>query len=352
MDTLILSLFSGCGGLDLGFERAGFTVGLAYDIRSSAIASWNRNRPSTHCRGHVADLTAIHLKDMDDNYGAKFEPSGVIGGPPCQSFSRANHFRSDTDPRHRLVRRFFTIALRFHRNRRPLDFILMENVPELAKAENGKLLAREKIRLKQHGFDFQEFILDAACYSVPQHRKRLFLLAVPESKLMMKFWASPSGKNTKKTVGDAIRNLPQPVHFQRGLRHGAFHPNHWCMTPKSHKFFDGSLVAGDSSGRSFKTLGWNTPSITVSYGNREVHVHPDGQRRLSVFESMRLQGFPDDYVLEGTLSAQIDQVSEAVPPPLAEAVAIFIKSILNNNKLYANDNASSYVCNSLSASEE
>lgn len=349
---MILSLFSGCGGLDLGFERAGFTVGLAYDIRSSAIASWNRNRPNTHCRGYVADLTAIHLKDMDDNYGEKFEPSGVIGGPPCQSFSRANHFRSDADPRHRLVRHFFTIALRFHRNRRPLDFILMENVPELAKAENGKLLARERKRLKQHGFELQKLILDAACYSVPQHRKRLFLLAVPENKLMMKLWTSPSRKNTKRTVGDAIRNLPQPVHFQRGLRHGAFHPNHWCMTPKSHKFFDGSLVAGDSSGRSFKTLGWNTPSITVSYGNREVHVHPDGQRRLSVFEAMRLQGFPDDYVLEGTLSAQIDQVSEAVPPPLAEAVAISIRSIQNSNKPDTNNSTSYYISSSLNTSGE
>lgn len=351
---LILSLFSGCGGLDLGFERAGFTIGLAYDIRSSAIASWNRNRPSIHCRGYVADLTEILLKNMDSNYGARFEPFGVIGGPPCQSFSRANHFRSNIDPRHRLVRHFFTIALRFHRSRRPLDFILMENVPELAKAENGKLLARERKRLKQHGFDFQEFILDAACYSVPQHRRRLFLLAVPENNLMMKLWTSPSGKNTKQTVGDAIRNLPQPVHFQRGLRQGAlpFHPNHWCMTPKSHKFFDGSLVAGDSSGRSFKTLGWNTPSITVSYGNREVHVHPDGQRRLSVFEAMRLQGFPDNYVLEGTLSAQIDQVSEAVPPPLAEAVAISIRSILNNNKPDTNDDASSHAYNPLSTSGE
>lgn len=351
---LILSLFSGCGGLDLGFERAGFTVGLAYDIRASAIASWNHNRPSAHRRGYVADLTAILLKNMDNNYGAKFEPSGVIGGPPCQSFSRANHFRSDTDPRHRLVRHFFTIALRFHRSRRSLDFILMENVPELAKAENGKLLARERKRLKQHGFELQELILDAACYSVPQHRKRLFLLAVPENNLMMKPWTSPSGKSTKKTVGDAIRNLPQPVHFQRGLHQDAlsFHPNHWCMTPKSHKFFDGSLVAGDSSGRSFKTLGWNTPSITVSYGNREVHVHPDGQRRLSVFEAMRLQGFPDNYVLEGTLSAQIDQVSEAVPPPLAEAVAVSIKSILNDNKSDTNDDASSCAYNSLSTLEE
>ena len=109
------------------------------------------------------------------------------------------------------------------------------------------------------------------------------------------------------------------------------HPNHWCMTPKSRRFFDGSLLEGYSSHRSFKTLAWDEPSITVSYGHREVHVHPSGKRRLSVFEAMRLQGFPDDYVLDGTLSAQIDQVSEAVPPPLAEVVAMSIKSALESS---------------------
>ena len=69
------------------------------------------------------------------------------------------------------------------------------------------------------------------------------------------------------------------------------------------------------------TLQWDAPSLTVAYGHREVHIHPGCHRRLSVFEAMRLQGFPDDYELVGTLSAQITQVSEAVPPPLAEAVA-------------------------------
>ena len=68
----------------------------------------------------------------------------------------------------------------------------------------------------------------------------------------------------------------------------------------------------------------------MSYGHREVHVHPNGTRRLSVFEAMRLQGFPDSYVLEGSLSAQIDQVSEAVPPPMAQAVARSIGSALGN----------------------
>ena len=328
---MLLSLFSGCGGLDLGFERAGFDIGLAYDIRAHSIASWNRNRPESP-HGHVANLSAIRFPDMDRDHGGRFAPSGVIGGPPCQSFTRANSSPSPDDPRSKLVRRFFSIALRFHRHRRPLDFILMENVPDLAKAKKGRLLAREIKRLDEHGFDTCHFLVDAACHSVPQYRKRLFLLALPKNSLAIQRWSSPVGADERRTVLDAIHGLPSPVHFSRGVQEDAIpvHPNHWCMTPKSRRFFDGSLVEGYSSDRSFKTLAWDEPSITVSYGHREVHVHPSGKRRLSVFEAMRLQGFPDDYVLDGTLSAQIDQVSEAVPPPLAEAIATSIKSALEN----------------------
>lgn len=326
---MLLSLFSGCGGLDLGFERAGFEIGLAYDIRPSAIASWNRNRPDT-ARGHVADLVSIHLADMDRHYGAKFVPAGVIGGPPCQSFSPANSSPLADDPRSKLVRRFFTLALRFHRERRPLDFILLENVPGLAKAENGRLLAREVERLEQHGFNVVLFFADAASYAVPQFRNRFFVLVLPKDAPATEGWRKPVGNTKRRTVRDAIGDLPSPAYFRRDLEPAAipFHPNHWCMNPKSHRFYNGSLRAGDSSARSFKTLAWNKPSITASYGHREVHVHPGGNRRLSVFEAMTIQGFPQEYVLEGTLSAQIDQVSEAVPPPLAEAIALSIRSAL------------------------
>ena len=332
-NILLLSLYSGCGGLDLGFERAGFAVGLAYDINSYAIASWNRNRPHER-HGHVADLSTIRLKDMDRDHGHKFMPSGVIGGPPCQSFSRANHFRSDSDSRHGMVRNFFSMALRFHRSRGPLDFILMENVPELTNMASGRILERESKRLSDHDFNVYPFRLNAIRYFVPQNRLRLFLLAVRKSSLTDQ-WCPPIGHEVTKTVRDAILGLPPPALFHRGIRPDEmpFHPNHWCMNPKSRRFFNGSLVEGYSSGRSFKTLAWDAPSITVSYGHREVHVHPNGNRRLSVLEAMRLQGFPDDYVLEGTLSAQIDQVSEAVPPPLAEAVALSVRSALNRPDL-------------------
>lgn len=320
---MLLSLYSGCGGLDLGFEQAGFAIGLAYDQNRDAVASWNGNRPG-RSRAHVADLTRIHLSEMDRDFGGKFAPCGVIGGPPCQGFSRANHKRHRSDTRNMLLPRLFTIALRFHRNRAPLDFILVENVPELGKGENAAILETEVRRLEANGFDVRPFILDAASYSVPQNRKRLFVLALPKAGGAMSHWIPPQGNGIKaKTVGDAIRGLPRPAQFRRGLRPEEIphHPNHWYMRPRSRRFFDGSLVAGQWSGRSFKTLRWDAPSLTVAYGHREVHVHPEGRRRLSVFEAMRLQGFPDSYVLEGGLSSQIGQVSEAVPPPLARAVA-------------------------------
>ena len=326
---MLLSLFSGCGGLDLGFERAGFEVGLAYDIRPDSIRSWNRNRLGS-LSGHVADLQSIHIADMDRHFGERFVPSGVIGGPPCQTFSRANRSASPSDPRSKLVRHFFSLALRFHRARGPLDFILMENVPDLEKFQDGRLLKREVKRLEDNGFRVRVFTIDAASYSVPQHRRRLFLLAFPTSSHAAMRWSLPAGNTSRRTVQDAISGLPSPVFFARGIDKSQIpiHQNHWCMMPKSHKFFDGSLKEGHTSTRSFKTLAWNKPSVTASYGHREVHVHPDGTRRLSVFEAMKIQGFPEDYVLEGNLSAQIDQVSEAVPPPLAEAVAISVRSAL------------------------
>ena len=163
-----------------------------------------------------------------------------------------------------------------------------------------------------------------------QNRKRLFVLALQRKVPAISKWHAPVGSDERKTVSDAIRALPSPAYFRRDMEPHTIphHPNHWCMNPKSRRFHDGSLIAGDSSSRSFKTLAWDKPSITAAYGHREVHVHPNGKRRLSVFEAMRIQGFPNDYVLHGTLSAQIDQVSEAVPPPLAEAIALSIVSVL------------------------
>ena len=344
---MLLSLFSGCGGLDLGFERAGFQIGLAYDVRSDSIDSWNRNRRGP-TRGHVADLTAIRFADIDRHFDARFTPSALIGGPPCQSFSRANRSPVPHDPRAKLVRRFFTLGLQFHRHRNPLDFMLMENVAGLQTGPHNAILDREIARLEANGFDVLHFLADAVRHSVPQRRERLFVLAFRKDTLAAQHWRQPVGTDRRRTVSEVIRDLPPPAYFTRSLERHAIprHLNHWCMSPKSSRFFDGSLKEGYSSARSFKTLAWDEPSITVSYGHREVHVHPDGRRRLSVFEAMRLQGFPDEYVLEGTLSGQIDQVSQAVPPPLAYAIAVSIRSALTS--VPAEDSVPGYASSSSS----
>ncbi|MXZ58118.1 MAG: DNA cytosine methyltransferase [Rhodothermaceae bacterium] len=317
---LILSLFSGCGGLDLGFEQAGYRIGLAYDLSPSAIASHNYNRDKNSA--FVRDVTQIKLSDLDKDFGEKFHPCGVIGGPPCQSFSRGNSSKKANDPRTKLVRSFFNLALKVHRNRGGLDFIVMENVPEIMKADGGRLLQKEIDRLEAAGFTVPCHVYDAVNYGVPQTRKRLFLIALNESRYSG-VWDKPRKVHKIKVVGDVISGLTEPVHYihSKSLQNYPEHPNHWCMTPRSEKFFDASLTPGRSTGRSFKTLAWDKPSYTASYGHREVHVHPDCNRRLSVFEAMLIQGFPRSYSLLGTLSSQISQVSEAVPPPLAKAIA-------------------------------
>ena len=330
---MLLSLFCGCGGLDLGFEEAGFKTGLAYDIRPSSVVSWNKNRGDVG-RGRVADISDLRLSDMDRDFGSMFAPSGVVGGPPCQSFTRANASRREDDPRSKLVRIFFTLALRLHRQRRELDFIVMENVREIATAKGGQLLKAEIDRLSKSGFFVSVVQLNAVDFGVPQNRHRTFIVALNKQRLSEAGWRHPEPESLKLTVRDAIGRLEEPTYFRPGLDPAAFnsHRNHWCMTPKSKRFFDSSLQPGSSSGRSFKTLAWNEPSIAVSYGHREVHVHPSGKRRLSVWEAMKLQGFPDRYVLHGTLSEQIDQVSEAVPPPLAEAIARSAKAAVIRSK--------------------
>lgn len=98
------------------------------------------------------------------------------------------------------------------------------------------------------------------------------------------------------------------------------------MRPVSKRFHQPG--GADRAGRSFRRLEWDKPSPTVAYGHREIHVHPEGRRRLSIYEAMLLQGFPEEFVLEGTLSSQVEQVSNAVPPPLAQSLATAIKSAM------------------------
>lgn len=329
----IISLFCGPGGFDQGFKDAGFQIGLAYDIEVSCVNTHRRNHPGAETRQldlASPDAAAIIIDDWKDKF--KNRPSGVVGGPPCQSFSSSNVHRKDHEPGDALPRCYAQILGKLNAYF-DLDFFVFENVPGILDDDHVTIYEEFKTLARKAGFTIFRGMLDAQDFGVPQMRKRLFIVGLNMERYDEVFlFPQPNGQ-PKKTVLDTIGHLEEPVYFSRKLtpedvaaRTG--HPNHWCMRPRSSKFKSGELEPGKIKGRCFRVLDWNRPSYTVAYGNREVHVHPRCHRRLSVFEAMLLQAFPEEYVLEGTMSAQFGMVSDAVAPPVAKAIALALKKQL------------------------
>jgi len=321
----LLSLFCGPGGLDQGFKDCGFVTKLAYDIDPAGVRTHRRNHVDANAR--VADLSKLQVDDIVREWkvaSPDASPVGVLGGPPCQSFSVSNVHQKADDPRDDLPRHYARI-LKGLNDEFALDFFVFENVPGLLGAKHVEKYRQFKDLFRECGFDIYETVLDAQDFGVAQVRKRVFIVGLNRSKYSLPFrFPSPSG-DIALTVRGAIGHLPEPTPFERGLKPAdiAFHPNHWYLQPRSAKFKQSAdaLRKRKNKGRSFRCLDWDKPSYTVAYGHREVHVHPDGGRRLSVLEALCLQGFPSHYVLEGTLSDQLRLVSEAVPAPLSAAIA-------------------------------
>lgn len=333
----IVSLFSGSGGLDLGFMEAGFEPIIAIDVEEAAVDTHRDNLLPDHQNRVIQwDLSDIPpgfiLKKLKET-GATKVPVGVIGGPPCQAFSLSNVHKKTNDPRARLPLSYATI-LKDLNDTFAIDFFLFENVMGLRHKQHEEVFLYFKELFEAAGFNIFEGELDAKHFGVPQERKRVFIVGLNRKRYPDLAFRFPTGRSEVRTVRQAIGDLPEPVFFTRGLAPDDIpvHPNHWCMTPRSLKFHNGALKEGDIKGRPFRVLSWSQPSWTVAYGHREVHVHPTGKRRLSVLEAMLLQGFPPWYQLHGTLSDQIRLVSDAVPPPLGRALAKQICKTLTNTE--------------------
>jgi DNA (cytosine-5)-methyltransferase 1 len=323
----IVSLFCGSGGMDLGFRWEGFIPILAIDDNKAAIETYNWNDPrNIALKTDIRELSNRQIVELVKRGSSQLTPRGLIGGPPCQSFSLGNVRKKKRDPRAKLGQEYARIlnALNdaFH-----LDFFVFENVLGLKSRRHRRRFSLIRRALEKAGFHIFEREMDASAFGVPQKRRRFFVVGINRSKfkdLVFEF-PQPTTKDSV-TVRDVLMHLPPPLFFNKTLKRDdiPFHPNHWAMNPKSPKFTNGD----SSNGRSFKKLDWDKPSLTVAYGHREVHVHPTGIRRLSVLEAMLLQGFPQTYQLYGTLSDQIRQVSDAVPPPLARGLAHAIREAL------------------------
>jgi DNA (cytosine-5)-methyltransferase 1 len=322
----ILSFFCGAGGLDYGFSRERFRVLLACDNFPAAVASYNFN--AKRRIAHDVDLSVIEPDDLCtkiDKLSPDCPPEGIVGGPPCQGFSRANVQANPKDPRNLLPFRYAKILAALN-ERYALKFFVFENVMGLMTPKHTSRFQSIRMAFRKAGFNIFHHDLDAQDFGVPQLRRRLFLVGLNKNLFPNSKFIFPAGHVRKTTVRDAIEGLPAPVFFERGLKATDidYHPNHWTMKPKSEKFDKET----PTDGRSFRRLEWDEVSPTVAYGNREIHVHPEGGRRLSVHEAMLLQGFPPTYRLTGNFSQQITQVSNAVPPPVAQVLARAVRRAL------------------------
>lgn len=335
---MLISLFCGPGGLDEGFKRAGFATIYATDIDKAAVETHNENHwDGKHDPVAIqGDITELQVSDLIIRVSDRMQargfngqhPVGIIGGPPCQSFSYANTNQTEEDKRHSLPSHYARI-IKGLRDHGWLDFFLFENVPGL-KGLHREKFEQFKREFEEAGFTLYEDQLEAWQFGVPQLRPRVFIVGIRNDHPAAKTFSFPTplirDRSQARTVEQAIKNIPSPVFFRKDVTPweivmDAGHANHWCMNPQSPKFEDGTFSKPGKFGKSFAVLDWKQPSLTVAYGHREVHIHPSGKRRLSVYEAMKLQGFPDEYVLKGTLSDQIRLVSEVVAPPVAYHIA-------------------------------
>jgi len=326
----VVSLFSGSGGLDEGFVQAGFSPILAMDVDRAACLTFEHNHPGVRVlKKDLSEAVNGYAIERLSELPSSLRPIGVIGGPPCQAFSMSNVHKKSDDPRLKLPGNYAHILSELNKHY-GLDFFVFENVLGLKHKAHSELFGYFKRLFEKAGFCIFEGELDAQDFGVAQVRKRVFVVGFNKQKYKAVHFEFPKGDTAnRKTVREIIGSLPPPAIFERGMSNEiAFHQNHWCMKPRSEKFFNGFLKEGDVKGRPFRVLEWGKPSWTVAYGHREVHIHPSGKRRLSIYEAMLLQGFRSEYVLKGTLSDQIRLVSDAVPPPLARAIAESVLKVL------------------------
>jgi len=323
----IVSLFCGAGGLDLGFTKAGFSISVAFDSEDSAIRTHRKNFPDTNAI--LADLIEIQPQGVLQHVKTTVPAGhriGVIGGPPCQGFSRANVGSRADDPRNRLPSLYLDIV-RELQSVYIVEFIVFENVLGIRDKKHATTYKALVDGITNLGFDITEKELCAADFGVPQNRRRIVLAGMRNGQGYA--LVRPRKRKGLRTVREAIGGVKAPAFFSHGLsaKDIPVHPNHWTMQPRSPRFANPQMPKG--TGRSFRRLNWNTPSPTIAFGHREIHVHPSGRRRLSIYEAMLLQGFPEGFVLEGNLSEQVSQVSNAVPPPLALSVASAVRRALD-----------------------
>lgn len=321
--------------MDLGFENAGFRVVVANEFDPAICPTYRRN----HKRTHLIEGDIRNLKDTDievDNV------VGLIGGPPCQSWSEAGSLGGIKDPRGQL----FFDYIRILRTKQPLFFVA-ENVPGMLAERNAKAVKNILALFDEAGYDVQYKLLNSNNYHVPQIRERVFYVGFRKDIAIHDF-EYPQPLNEKPlTLRDAIWDL-------RDSAVPALPKNKHRQDLKilNHEYFIGNYSTIFMSRNRVKS--WDEPAFTVQASGRQCQLHPqapkmefvtpslrrfvsgkeDLYRRLTVRECARVQGFPDDFeFLYTDVNMGYKMIGNAVPINFAYAIGRQIRNCLKRHRV-------------------
>jgi DNA (cytosine-5)-methyltransferase 1 len=329
----IVSFFAGAGGLDLGFQKAGFDVIWANEYDKDIWETYEKNHKKTVLdKRSIINIPSNEVPDCD----------GIIGGPPCQSWSEAGSKRGIIDKRGQLFYEFMRILA----DKKP-KFFLAENVSGMLLPAHKDALTNIKQMFTDIGYDLSFQLLNVSDFGVPQDRKRVFFIGY-RNDLGMKF-KFPKGFTigSKITLEDAISDLKNTV---LPAKEGNYTNGENCKI-ENHEYMIGGFSSMFMSRNRVRS--WNEVSYTIQAGGRHAPIHPqapkmnlveqnvrafvkgkeDLYRRLSVRECARIQTFPDDFVFYyKSVVAGYKMIGNAVPVEMAKILAKQIFKDLNANR--------------------
>jgi DNA (cytosine-5)-methyltransferase 1 len=330
----LLSLFSGAGALDYGFELTGrFQTKVCIELEPI----FCRTLVGNQRRGFLSGaeilnecITAITPVAVRREHFAGSAPDGIIGGPPCESFSVRGNRRGLADPRGRLIFSFLNWV-----DELCPRYFLMENVPPVVRFEGGKVLRDLRAKAEELGYRVSHAILNAAEYGAPTTRQRFFMVGVRGSRSFS--FPEPSHtdlpifiyRKAFLTVADALHGIPEPCWTEPGVPQGHVGVRH---TPTVEARFAELRPGQQDNVRKRTRLDLSKPSPTLVAGNLmqiRSHIHPTEPRELTNRESARLHGFPDEFVFAGNHPAVGKQIANSVPIALAQALAHAIATHLD-----------------------
>ena len=340
-----IALFSGCGGMTLGFEAAGVDLVGHVEIAESANRIYVENFPNSKLLGK--DICAISDNDLKQWKSEFGNIDIIVGGPPCQGFSLAGK-RNPEDERNRLYEQYVRIVSAI----RPKVFV-MENVALMTsmKDKNG-ILFIDKIEksFSEQGYSIVKRIVNAYEYGVPQSRERVILVGVrkdlnksfvfemPQYSLEMSSHQIQLWGEQKKTLTfrDATADLQSVENGEKSytdpLHWAITHPEHvikWLKdVPEGHSAHENKnpeLRPPSGFNTTYKRNVWDEPCSTISTNFSMIsgcrNVHPTNTRALTIREAARVQSFPDKFVFCGNWGDIRKAIGNAVPPILARTIA-------------------------------